>query len=101
MITTATPLVEIQATLRDLMPELKARYKVATLKLFGSFVRGEQHATSDLDVLVTFERVPDLWKYYELEDFLTDTLGIKVDLVTESGLKPRVRETILTELVVL
>jgi predicted nucleotidyltransferase len=87
------------STLREHLPELAEKYRVRSLEVFGSYVRGEQTPESDLDVLVTFDKAPGLFQYIELENFLSDTLGIKVDLVMKSALKPRIRPNILREAV--
>jgi predicted nucleotidyltransferase len=85
--------------LRQHLPELSEKYHVRTLEVFGSYVRDEQTPDSDLDVLVTFEKAPDLFQYIELEDHLGEILGIKVDLVMKSALKPRLEQRILHEAV--
>ena len=54
--------------LRAELPNIKLRYNVITLEVFGSFVSGEQKAKSDLDILVTFSKSPSLFKFIELED---------------------------------
>ena len=69
--------------------------------MFGSYVRQEQTETSDVDVLVEFQEVPSLLKFVQLENYLSDQLGIKVDLVHKSGLKPRLGEQILAEVIYL
>ena len=48
---------------------------------------------SDLDILVTFKEVPGLFQYIELENVISDSLGIKVDLVMEDALKPGIKGT--------
>jgi predicted nucleotidyltransferase len=85
--------------LRQHLPEIKEKYSVSYLGIFGSYVRGEQTNYSDLDVLVEFEETPGLLKYIELEYYLSDLLGVKVDLVTKTGLKPIVGKHILNEVV--
>lgn len=70
-----------------------------SLEVFGSYVRDEQTPESDLDVLVTFDKVPGLLGYISLENHLSDLLGIKVDLVMKSALKPRIGQNILREAV--
>ncbi len=91
---------EFQVRLKDLLPELQARYGVRTLGVFGSYVRGEEKPTSDLDVLVEFDDRPmGLFKFVELENYLSDTLGVRVDLVEKKGLKPRIGQRILAEVV--
>ena len=85
--------------LRTLKPELAVRYKVKEIGLFGSFVRGEQSATSDIDLLVEFEAPIGLFKFLELEEYLAAQLGRKVDLVSRKALKPRIGRYILKEVV--
>ncbi len=88
---------EIRKELRDLMPLLAERYHVESVALFGSYIRGEQRPDSDLDILVTFHQPPSLLQFLELEHYLSDLLGVKVDLVMKSGLKPRIGARILRE----
>ncbi len=80
---------------------LKERYNVRELGIFGSYVRREQTETSDVDVLVEFSETPSLLKFVNLENYLSDNLEVKVDLVHKSGLKPRIGERILAEVVYL
>jgi len=90
---------QLTALLRQQMPLLSERYRVKTLKVFGSYVRHEQRPDSDLDLLVTFDKLPSLLKFIELENYLTDTLGVKVDLVMPDTLKPRIGQHVLSEVV--
>ena len=90
---------DIRAKLEALKPALKKRYQVETVGFFGSYARGEQRKKSDIDVLVEFSQpnAIDLFDFIELEEFLSKKLGIKVDLVTKSALKPMIKEQILKE----
>ncbi|MEL7665796.1 MAG: nucleotidyltransferase family protein [Methanosarcina mazei] len=83
--------------LRQHLPELKEKYSVNYLGVFGSYIRGEQTEDSDLDILVQFDKKPGLFKYIELEDHLSELLGVKVDLVMKSALKPNIGKRILSE----
>ena len=83
--------------LREQLPVLTRQYGVASLALFGSRIRGDAEATSDLDVLVGFHESPSLLRLIELENELTDLLGVKVDLVLRDSLKPRIGQRILAE----
>jgi len=85
--------------LRQQMSELERRYKVKTLGIFGSYIRGEQHEGSDLDLLVEFYDPPSLLKFIEMEYYLSDLLGVKVDLVMKDALKPAIGKRILNEVV--
>ncbi len=97
------PPFQLDATLRLLrnhLPELRERYGVRALWLFGSYVRGEQRRRSDLDVLVEFDDRPlSLLKFIELEHNLSDLVGIKVDLVEKGALKPAIGRRILQEVI--
>jgi predicted nucleotidyltransferase len=90
---------DIMAALRDRLPELRERYGVRSLGIFGSYVRGEQGKRSDLDILVEFDRVPTLFEFVRLERHLSQQLGVKVDLVMKSALKPTIGRYILEEVV--
>jgi len=57
--------------LRQHLPEIREKYSVSYLGVFGSYVRGEQTSESDLDVLVEFDETPGLLKYIELEYYLS------------------------------
>ncbi|WP_048143260.1 nucleotidyltransferase family protein [Methanosarcina horonobensis] len=83
--------------LRQHLPEIKEKYSVSYPGVFGSYVRGEQTGESDFDILVEFDEAPGLLKYIELKYYLRDLLEVKVDLVTRTGLKPRIGKHILDE----
>jgi predicted nucleotidyltransferase len=93
-------LKEITSTLEALKPQLKERFKVKTIGVFGSYVHGEQTPKSDIDVLVEFEEPVGLFEFMDLEFFLTDALGVKVDLVSKKALKPHIGKYILEEVVI-
>jgi len=77
--------------------ELRSRFKVKDIGVFGSYVRGEQRKKSDVDILVEFEEPVGFFEFIALEDYLGDLLGVKVDLVSKKALKPRIGERILKE----
>ena len=83
--------------LHQQVPLLAERYSVETLEVFGSYVRAEQKADSDLDVLVTFREEPSLLTFIAIENYLSDTLGVKVDLVMKDSLKPAIAKIVLVE----
>jgi len=89
----------IKSRLARELPRLARRYEVEKLGIFGSWVRSEEKEGSDLDLLVSFRRPIDLFSFVELEQELSDLLGIEVDLVMESALKPRIGRRILSEVV--
>ena len=90
-------LVRLREILRQHLPLLEERYGVGSLGLFGSYVRREAGPASDLDVLVRFHRTPGLIRFVELENYLSDLLGIPVDLVMADALKPNVARRVLAE----
>lgn len=91
---------ELVRRLRARMPTLVERYGVKSLGVFGSYLRGEQKARSDLDVLVEFDAPKDRFrKWLDLQDELQDALGVKVDLVENEHLKPFIGKRILSEVV--
>ena len=94
-----TDLPAIRKKLAQRLPLLTAQYKIKSLALFGSYVRHEQNHASDVDILIEYQEIPDLISYIELENSLSDLLGIKVDLVMKDGLKPRIAKRILAEAV--
>jgi predicted nucleotidyltransferase len=92
-------LPDIRTMLREKLTEIQTRYRVKSLWLFGSYVRGDQTESSDLDILVDYEVAPTFFQFIELEDYLTELVGVKVDLVMKKALKPRIGERVISELV--
>jgi uncharacterized protein len=92
-------IAELRRILRQHLPLLRERYGVASLGLFGSYVRHEAGPESDLDILVRFRLAPGLIRFVELENYLADLLGVRVDLVMADALKPTVGRRVLAEVV--
>jgi hypothetical protein len=88
---------EILSTLRKLLPYISQKYEVASMEVFGSYVKNQQNINSDLDLLVAFSKVPSLLKFVELKNFLSDKMQVNVDLVMKDSLKPRIGQNILNE----
>ena len=88
---------ELRRVLRQHLPSLRERYGVASLGVFGSYVRGEASPQSDLDLLVRFHHAPGLFRFVELENCLSDLLGVRVDLVMAEALKPNIGRRVLAE----
>lgn len=87
---------EILAVLRSHW-NVFSSYGVRELALFGSFARNEARPESDVDLLVAFERPIGLFTFAELQLRLQDVLGRSVDLVTEQGLHPALRDRVTRE----
>jgi predicted nucleotidyltransferase len=94
-------LTEITDILKKYEKELNTRYRIKRIGIFGSYIRNENRKESDLDILVEFEKDADigLLKFVEIENYLSDLLKVKVDLVEKSALKPRIGRHILKEVV--
>jgi len=89
---------EIREILKQQKEFLKKKYKIKEIGIFGSYVRGEQTYTSDVDILVEFYEIPDFLTFLEIERFLEELLGVKVDLVRKSALRKEIYEQVLQEL---
>jgi predicted nucleotidyltransferase len=94
-------LTEIKQILEAQKGYLAAEYGVTIVGVFGSYVRGEQRCDSDVDILIELERPPriSLIGLVELEHYLSDVLGMKVDVAIKKNLRKRVGERILSEVV--
>ena len=91
-------LEEIRALLETHKGYLERKYRVKRIGVFGSYARNEQNAGSDVDILVEFYE-PIGWEFVDLKEELENILGMPVDLVTVKGLKKRLRDKILKEVV--
>jgi predicted nucleotidyltransferase len=94
---------EIKRIILQHKAEIKKKFKVKTIGVFGSYVRGEQKRGSDVDILVEFEEDAEIgfFKFLDLEEFLSQKLGVKVDLVTKNALKPYIGKSILQEVIMI
>jgi uncharacterized protein len=89
----------IIARLRAALPDLRQRWPIRSLAMFGSVVRDEARPESDLDILVEFDRPIDLFAFLALEEELADLAGRRVDLVSRAALKRHMGRRILAEAV--
>lgn len=85
--------------LRDLKGEIKHKYKAQIKGIFGSYARGEQKRTSDIDILVDFEEDADLFDFTGLALFLEEKLNLRVDIVPEKSLRKEIKSYVLKEVV--
>ncbi|MFB0524219.1 MAG: nucleotidyltransferase family protein [Phycisphaerae bacterium] len=88
---------EIKRVLRNYKPVLRDKYHVNTLGIFGSYVRNEQSPDSDLDILVDFTAPISLFEFIDMEEKLSELLGVKVELVSRNALKFYIGKRILNE----
>ena len=90
---------EIKKILKKHEKELKEKYGVKEIGIFGSIVRSEAKEDSDVDILIEFEKPIGFFKFLELEEYLGNLIGRKVDLVSKKALKPHIGKYILEEVV--
>ena len=86
---------------RDEILQICAKYGARNVRVFGSVARGEADEQSDIDLLVEFEPNRSLLDHAGLWVELQELLGVKVDVVSERGLKPRIRQRVLQEAILL
>lgn len=92
---------EILRTLEQLKKEIKARFKVKEIGIFGSVIRKEQKETSDIDVLVDFKDGADIFDLVGLALFLEERFNQEVDVVPKEDLRKEIKESVLKEVVYL
>ena len=90
---------EIMSIIKGLKADIKKRYKVKELGLFGSVLRGEMTEASDVDILVDFEEDADLFDLTGLGLFLEEKLGQRVDIVPKRSLRQEIKDAVLREAV--
>ncbi len=90
---------ELVGKKRDEILHLAAKYGIRNVRVFGSFVRGEADAESDIDFLVEVEAGRSLFDLGGFQYELEKLLNCRVDVVTERGLKARIRNRVLREAV--
>lgn len=76
---------------------LQKEYNIKRIGIFGSYARGEESPDSDIDILVEFSRVPDLFKYVAAEMYLESILHKKIDLVEKNSIRAELKNNILQE----
>ncbi len=88
---------KILKSIKALKKKIKDDYKAEIVGVFGSYARGEQKKTSDVDIIVRFHEGATLFDFVGLADFLEEKLGIKVDIVSEKGIRKELKSRILKE----
>ncbi|EKD23116.1 MAG: nucleotidyltransferase family protein [uncultured bacterium] len=87
------------STIRQQSDQIAKDYHVRKIGVFGSVARDEHNKESDVDILVEFSKPVGFFKFIDLEDYLSNILKRKVDLVTNKSLKPAIKDQILKELI--
>ncbi len=88
---------QIRTAIRQHEEVLVERYGVKVVGLFGSYVRREHRKRSDLDLLVDIVRPISLLELIGAELYLSEVLGVKVDLIPKRDVREELRETIFRE----
>lgn len=91
-------LTEIKQVLQQLKPELSQRFHVQTIGLFGSVVRDDFSPSSDIDIIVDFDRPVGI-EFIDLAQYIEQHLQKKVDLVSRKGVKDKYFKAIEQEIV--
>lgn len=89
----------LKKVLKDHRVELEEEYGVSEIGIFGSYVKGRQGETSDVDILIEFKKAVDLFSFVHLKNYLSDLLDANVDLVLKRALKPNIGKRILSQVV--
>jgi len=86
---------KVKKILAEHRDELRREYKIIEMGIFGSYIRGQQKKKSDIDILVEFDEPVSLLDWVGAENYLTDILGIKVDLVPREDVRPNLKKEYL------
>ena len=90
---------EVIQTLKNQKEDLAKEFGVKSLQLFGSVARDEATSSSDVDLLVEFNRPTGYFGLFSLQDYLENLLGCSVDLGTENSLRPGIKKNVMRDLV--
>jgi len=90
---------EIKKILMERKNELKDKYGVKEIGVFGSYVTETQTAKSDIDILIEFQKTVDLLTFVHIKHYLSDLIGAQVDLVMKKTLKPNIGKKILNQVI--
>ena len=90
---------DVLTTLREHKQELRERFGVTELALFGSFARNQATEKSDIDVLVTFDEPPNFKRYFGAIVYLEDLFGRHVDMATENEIRSEIRPYVQREVI--
>jgi predicted nucleotidyltransferase len=94
-----TKIEKIKKIIAEHRDELRREYRSIEIGIFGSYIRGEQKRKSDIDILVKFNEPVSLLDLVGAENYLSELLKIKVDLIPKEDLRPELKDIILKETV--
>ena len=90
-----TTLDSVKRKIQEELPRLRIEYKIDSIGIFGSFIKGKNRKNSDLDILIDFNYAVTFFRFLRLEEKLSEITSRRVDLVMKSALKPKIGEYIL------
>jgi uncharacterized protein len=90
---------EVIVRLKSLKGELATRYDVREIGIFGSVAREENTTGSDIDFFVECGSHADFLTYIGLWQYLEEIFGMRIDLVSKGGLKGRIRDAVMRDVV--
>ena len=85
--------------LKKELPYLSEQFSVKNIGIFGSYSRNDQTPESDLDILVEFIKPVGFLKFFDLEEYLTERLGMKAELLSSDAIKHLIKKNILADIV--
>jgi uncharacterized protein len=91
-------LAEIKSKLVEIKPILISKYPVERIAIFGSFARNEQDENSDVDIMIELNGKIGI-DFFRMADEIEDYLGIKTDVASKNGIKPRYFDSIKKDLI--
>ncbi|MEW6380670.1 MAG: nucleotidyltransferase family protein [bacterium] len=94
-------LVNIIRILKGLEDQIRQKYKAEIIGVFGSYARGEQKESSDIDILVRFLEGASLLDFVGIADFLEEKLKVRVDIVPADTVREEIKEQVFKEAVYL
>ncbi len=90
---------EIMDQLRAMKGDVRDCFHVRKIGVFGSTAKDQRRSDSDVDILVEFSSPVSIFTFVHLRAYLSERLGVRVDLVTEGGLHPLLKDRIMREVV--
>ena len=90
---------EILTQLTNHAEQIRQLFSVRQLSVFGSVARGQADESSDVDILVEFDKKANFDRFMDLKFYLEDLLGRQIDLVTRNALRPRLKQRIEREII--
>jgi uncharacterized protein len=90
---------QIRLLILERKDEIKEKFKAEVVGIFGSYARGEEKEGSDIDVLVRFGEGASLFELVGIGDYLEDLFGVPVDVVSERGIHPLMKDEVLKAMV--